>query len=110
MSLLLIEFLLTAERARPYLMTFDSSDSSDFINAVYLNASCIYVIHTMLLNPEYMLYTCRSVYACACFCVCVCVGPESVENMDTVKLQPSCCDIRVHEFLYFGLFYLSSLQ
>ncbi|XP_067938232.1 receptor-type tyrosine-protein phosphatase mu-like isoform X2 [Watersipora subatra] len=25
------------ERARPYLMTFDSSDSSDFINAVYVN-------------------------------------------------------------------------
>ena len=32
-------FLFIAERARPYLMTFDSSDSSDFINAVYVNVS-----------------------------------------------------------------------
>lgn len=30
-----------AESARPYLLTFDSTESSDFINAVFVNVSLI---------------------------------------------------------------------
>lgn len=32
-------FLFSAERARPYLVTQDSSDSTDYINAVYVDVS-----------------------------------------------------------------------
>ena len=38
--------MVTAERSRPYLITHDSNDSTDYINAVYVDVS----IHYMCLS------------------------------------------------------------
>ena len=41
--------LFSAERARPYLITHDSNDSTDYINAVYVDVSILleFVFHIM---------------------------------------------------------------
>lgn len=36
---------MTAERARPYIVTHDSNDSTDYINAVYVDVSTLTSSH-----------------------------------------------------------------
>ena len=42
--------LLLAERARPYLITHDSNDSTDYINAVYVDVSFLNTQFSSLTN------------------------------------------------------------
>ena len=37
---------MAAERARPYLITHDSNDSTDYINAVYVDVSILISLGT----------------------------------------------------------------